>query len=64
MEEYLFSYGTVIAEDRLFQLSLRNRMMQGRLSEDLGEKTLDIDRFMRELNFKDWGQRIADRLQR
>ena len=60
----MFSYGTVIAEDRLFQLSLRNRMMQGRLSEDLGEKTLDIDRFMRELNFKDWGQRIADRLQR
>jgi acyl-homoserine lactone acylase PvdQ len=61
---YLHAIGRVHAEDRLFQMSFKRLVVQGRLSEYLGEKPLPMDKFMRELNLKGWGDRMAQRLQR
>lgn len=61
---YLYAIGRVHAEDRLFQMSFKRLVVQGRLAEYLGEKPLPMDKFMRELNLKGWGQRVAERLQR
>lgn len=32
IEEYLYGLGTIVAEDRLFQMTLRSYALQGRLS--------------------------------
>jgi penicillin amidase len=61
---YMYAIGRVHAEDRLFQMSFKRLVVQGRLAEYLGEKPLPMDKFMRELNLKGWGQRMAERLQR
>ena len=42
-----FAQGYVHAQDRLFQLDFQRRVGLGRLSEVLGEATLDTDRFLR-----------------
>ncbi len=47
MEDYLYGLGTIFAEDRLFQMNFRSYVLQGRMSEILGEKPLDFDRYMR-----------------
>jgi acyl-homoserine lactone acylase PvdQ len=52
-----------LAEDRLFQLTLRAYSTQGRLSEFLGERPLEYDKFMREVNLKGWADKRAARLQ-
>lgn len=49
MEDAYFALGYVHAQDRLFQMDLMKRIGSGRLSEFFGEKTIDIDRFMRTL---------------
>jgi acyl-homoserine lactone acylase PvdQ len=54
--------GIVYAEDRLFQMTFRIYSVQGRLSEFLGEKTLDFDKYMRELNLKGWAEKRAERM--
>ena len=63
LEQYLYALGTILAEDRLFQLALRAYTTQGRLSEFLGERPLEYDRFMREVNIKGWADKRAARLQ-
>ncbi len=45
--DLFFSQGYVHAQDRLFQLDFQRRVGLGRLSEVLGEATLDTDRFLR-----------------
>jgi penicillin G amidase len=62
MEDYLYGLGTLFAEDRLFQMSFRAYAVQGRMSELLGEKPLNFDRFMREINLKKWAEKRAARL--
>ena len=44
-----FALGYVHAQDRLWQLEMNRRIGSGRLSEVLGEATLDIDKFLRTL---------------
>ena len=44
-----FGLGFVHAQDRLWQLMFHRRVAQGRLSEVLGESTLDTDKFIRTL---------------
>lgn len=61
---YFYAVGRVHAEDRLFQMTMKRLVVQGRLSEYLGEVPLPMDKFMREINLKGWGSRMADRLQR
>lgn len=45
-----FGLGYAHAEDRLWQMLIQRRRVQGRLSEVFGEATLDIDILMRTLN--------------
>lgn len=56
--------GTVVAEDRLFQITFKSYALQGRLSEFLGEKSLDHDKFMRELNLRKWADLRAERFRK
>ena len=46
-EDMLFAQGYAHAQDRLWQMELFRRVAQGRLSELLGERALDSDRFLR-----------------
>ena len=54
ISQYLYGLGTIYAEDRLFQLTFRTYLVQGRLSEFVGARLLDHDKYMHELNLKGW----------
>jgi penicillin amidase len=56
---FFYAIGRVHAEDRLFQMTFKLLVTQGRLSEFLGEKPLPMDKFMRELNLHGWGKQAA-----
>ena len=45
------SLGFAMASDRIFQMDKLRRLSQGRLSEILGDKTINIDKMMRNLGF-------------
>ncbi len=47
LEDLYFAQGYVHAQDRLWQMEFQRRVGHGRLSEILGEATLDTDRFLR-----------------
>jgi penicillin amidase len=47
-----FAVGYVQARDRLFQMDLQRRLIGGRLSEVVGERALESDRFHRSLDFE------------
>ena len=55
----MYAWGYVTAEDRLFQMTFRRKIGQGRLSEYVGEKGVRIDKMMRELNFYGWAKKTA-----
>ena len=59
---FLYGMGRVQAEDRLFQMTFKSLVVQGRLSEFLGEKPLPMDKFMREINLRGWATKMANRL--
>lgn len=61
-KSFLYGMGRVQAEDRLFQMTFKSLVGQGRLSEFLGERTLPMDRFMREINLRGWASKMANRL--
>lgn len=46
-DDLFFAQGYVHAQDRLWQMELQRRLGSGRLSEALGEATLELDRFVR-----------------
>ena len=48
-EDALFALGFVHAQDRLFQMDFQRRVGAGRLSEVLGDATLETDKFLRTL---------------
>ncbi len=48
-EDLFFAQGYVTAQDRLWQMDFQRRVGAGRLSEVLGDSTLDTDRFLRTL---------------
>jgi acyl-homoserine lactone acylase PvdQ len=56
--------GTIVAEDRLFQITFKSYALQGRLAEFVGEKSLDHDKFMRELNLRKWADLRAERFRK
>lgn len=47
----IFALGYVHAQDRLWQMEMNRRIGNGRLSEVLGDATLDIDKFQRTLGY-------------
>jgi penicillin amidase len=48
-----FAVGYVQANDRLFQMDLQRRLMEGNLSAAFGAQALDSDRFHRRMGFDD-----------
>ena len=48
-QDVYHALGYLNAQDRIFQLELMVRVAHGRLSEMLGEATLDVDRYFRSL---------------
>jgi penicillin G amidase len=52
MKDLFMAQGYVTAQDRLFQMDLSRRQASGMLSEVIGEKTLDRDRFFRTLGLR------------
>ena len=47
------AYGRIVAQDRLWQLEMNRRAARGRLSEVLGEATLEADRYVRITGYTD-----------
>lgn len=52
MKDLFMAQGFVTAQDRLFQMDLSRRQASGMLSEVIGEKTLQRDRFFRTLGLR------------
>lgn len=50
--DVFFGLGYAHAQDRLWQMTMLRRTVQGRLSELFGERTLPIDRLMRRLDLQ------------
>ena len=50
--DLFFAQGYVHAQERLWQMELQRRIGSGRLSEILGELTLEVDRFFRVVGFR------------
>jgi penicillin amidase len=61
-EDLFFAQGYVHAQDRLWQMELQRRAGSGRLSEVLGETTLEIDRFFRVLGLNRAAEAEAEAL--
>ncbi len=55
-EDVFFGLGVVHAQDRLWQMEASRRLAQGRLSEILGNSTVDIDEYFRTLNFTKYAE--------
>ncbi len=58
----MYSWGYVHAEDRIFQMGLRRALGQGRLSEFSGNKTIEVDKMMRELDIYGWAVKSAEKV--
>ena len=59
-EALYFAVGYTQAADRMFQLDLQRRLFSGRLSEVVGEATLDSDRFHQQLQFREAAEATVD----
>ncbi len=57
--DVLFGLGFVHAQDRLWQMTLMRRTVQGRLSELFGRDTLEVDEFMRALDLYSLSQQAV-----
>lgn len=62
MQEAYFALGYHMASERLFQMDVFRRLVQGRLSEVLGEKTLEADKLLRTLGFKKMGEKMLENI--
>ena len=51
-QDLYLAQGYIQAQDRLFQMDLSRRQASGRLSEVIGEKTLDNDKYFRTLGLR------------
>ena len=63
-KDAVFGLGFVHAQDRLWQMELRRRIGQGRLSEIMGEATVATDRFLRTLSVYHFAERNYGTLDR
>lgn len=52
LKDLYMAQGFVTAQDRIFQMDLSRRLASGRLSEVVGEATVDRDRFFRTLGLR------------
>ena len=61
-EALYFAVGYVQGTDRLFQLDLQRRLTSGRLSEVVGDVTLESDEFHRQMQFRQAAEATVDHL--
>lgn len=61
-EALYYAVGYVQGTDRLFQLDLQRRLYSGRLSEIVGDATLESDKFHRKMHFEDAAEATAEHL--
>ncbi|MFZ5940984.1 MAG: penicillin acylase family protein [Bacteroidota bacterium] len=59
-EDLYRAVGYVMAQDRLWQMDLLRRLTQGRLSEILGDVTINADQLFRSLRFDEKSQVMLD----
>ena len=59
LRDAVFAQGLLHARDRLWQMELVRRAIQGRLAEVLGEPALETDRFLRRVGLWEAAQRDA-----
>ena len=57
-DDAFYALGVVHAQDRLWQLTMHQRIASGTLSEILGPATLDTDKFLRTIGVKQTAQKI------
>ena len=57
-----FAMGYVHAQDRLWQMEFQRQVVEGRISEFLGERAYDTDRLMRTLGMARMAERIVAKL--
>ena len=55
IEDAYFGLGFVQAKNRLWQIDMNRRIARGTLSEIFGNKTLEVDKFMRKIGHNDYG---------
>ena len=58
-DDLYFAQGYVIARDRLWQIDFASRAASGRLSEVLGERTLEFDRYQRRIGMVTSAEKLA-----
>lgn len=63
MEDAAWALGVVHAEERLWQMDLNRRIGHGRLSELMGKRTIDADRFLRGRMLSRSAQEALERLE-
>ncbi|MDA2919325.1 penicillin acylase family protein [Desulfobacterota bacterium AH_259_B03_O07] len=56
--DLFFTQGFVTAQDRLWQMDFTRRVAQGRLSEIFGDRTVDIDYFLRALEITEVAEKL------
>jgi penicillin G amidase len=61
--DLFFAQGYLHAQDRLWQMELTRRVVQGRLSEVIGKDALDVDRISRIMGFKMLGEKDVVRFE-
>lgn len=54
--DLFFTFGRIMAKDRLFQMDIHRRVVSGRLSELFGQKTFEIDKKFRNFRFSKWSR--------
>ena len=63
LPDLFFAQGYVQAQDRLFQMDMFRRVAEGRLSEIVGEKAIELDRVWRAMRFKETAKAMVEELQ-
>ena len=56
-EDAAFALGYVHASERMFQMDLIRRVAQGRLSEIMGNRTIEYDKLFRTIGFRDLAEK-------
>ncbi len=60
-EDMYYAFGYLHAQERLFQMEMVKRLVNGRLAEIIGPDLLKTDQYMRTLGFAQVGKRAADK---
>ncbi|MGM0651930.1 MAG: penicillin acylase family protein [Bacillota bacterium] len=60
-EDLYFAQGYAHAQERLWQMEFNRRVVQGRLSETIGEDLLESDIFLRKIGLQRIAERIVDK---